>query len=542
MSEVGRVDLERRVLLLAPGGRDASLTQSVLDRAGVVCHCCRDLPRVCQELEAGAGVLLMVEEAVHPEGDPCLIEWIHRQPPWSDLPILVLARPGADSAAVAQSMDLLGNVTVLERPTRIAALVSAVRTALRARLRQYETRAHLSRIERNESALKDADRRKDDFLAVLAHELRNPLAPIRNALQILRMTAHQDAAAVRVGEIMERQVNHMVRLVDDLMEVSRITRGKIELRKEPVEVAAVIRSAVETSRPLIEAAEHQLRLIVPPESLMLEGDPIRLTQIVSNLLNNAAKYTDVGGEIWLTVTRDGDAVMISVRDTGTGIPSEMLPHVFELFTQVDDNASRSQGGLGIGLTLVRSLVEMHGGSVRAHSDGVGQGSEFVIRLPLAPNLRATDRSESSADLMPILAPMRVLVVDDNQDAADSMGALLRLLGVDAHVVYNGPDALAALHSYRPAVVLLDIGMPGMDGYTVVRQIREQPIAKDLTLIALTGWGQEADRDRTRSAGFDYHLIKPADVNALETLLVSLEQGPRSRLSKATPGRSAAESR
>ena len=519
--------LERRVLVLAPTGRDAVLTQSVLYRSGMSSRTCRDLADACQELDAGAAVLLLAEEAVFEEAEACLTRWLAGQEPWSDLPILILARPGADSSAVAQTMDLLGNVTVLERPIRVAALISAVRTALRARQRQYETRAHLLRIEQSEKALREADRRKDDFLAVLAHELRNPLAPLRNALQILRMTAPQENAA-RVGDMMERQVEHMVRLVDDLMEVSRITRGKIQLRKEPVDVAQLIGIAVETSRPLIQAAGHRLHVKLPEEPLTLDGDSVRLTQVVSNLLNNSAKYTDEGGQIWLTVTRDADVVSISVRDTGAGIPNDMLPQVFELFTQVDRHANRSQGGLGIGLTLVRSLVEMHGGSVQARSDGAGRGSEFVVRLPLAQQQAAEQTSAPRHSLGSMLAPQRVLVVDDNHDAADSLGALLRLLGADVQIAYNGTDALAALESYRPAVVLLDIGMPGMDGYDVVRRIRARPGSRDIAVIALTGWGQEADRKRTESAGFDYHLIKPADVNALESILGSIERGSRGR--------------
>jgi PAS domain S-box-containing protein len=648
--DAAREDLGQRILMLAPTGKDAALTRSILDRAGVACHCCADLPDVCEELERGVGALLMAEEAVLPNGHRGLVEWLSGQPPWSDLPILVLARPGANSAAVAQSMDLLGNVTVLERPTRVAALVSTVRSALRARQRQYQIRDHLAERERNfetqallaaivtssddaivsktmegiiltwnagaerlfgysaaetigrpitmlipperqheeplllerlgrgeriehyetvriakdgrrldisltlspmrdangtiigaskvardisqrkraEEALRDADRRKDEFLAILAHELRNPLAPIRNSLHILRLTNQHDPAAERVGEMMDRQVNHMVRLVDDLMEVSRITRGKIELRKEPVEVAGVVRSAVETSRPHIEAAGHQLALALPPDPLMLDGDPVRLTQVVANLLNNAAKYTEAGGQIWLTVRREGDRVAISVRDTGRGIPPDMLPRVFELFMQLDRNDAGSQGGLGIGLTLVKNLVEMHGGSVRAHSEGIGRGSEFVVRLPLAATPRPEGFLGPKARSSAVLAPRRVLVVDDNRDAADTMGMLLKLLGADVLVVYNGPDALQAVTTYQPAVVLLDIGMPGMDGYEVARRIRQQPISQDVRLIALTGWGQESDRNRSQAAGFDYHLIKPADVSVLETLLVSLESRPGSR--------------
>ncbi len=521
MTDAAPESLELTVVMLAPTSKDAALTQSVLGRAGVACVCCADLDQLCERLEAGAGAVLLPEEAVVQSRNDCLVEWLARQPPWSDLPVLVLARPGADSAALAQAMDLLGNVTVLERPMRVAALVSAVRTALRARQRQYQIREHLAQREQSEAELRMNDRRKDEFLAVLAHELRNPLAPIRNSLHILRLTGQQDPTAERVGEMMERQVNHMVRLVDDLMEVSRITRGKIELHKERVDVAAVVRSAVETSRPLIEAAGHQLTLEVPAAPLILEADPVRLAQVLANLLNNAAKYTEAGGQIWLAVRQEDERVAISVRDTGTGIPSDMLPRVFELFTQIDRHADRAQGGLGIGLTLVKSLVEMHGGSVTAESDGPGRGSEFVVRLSLAATRPVGEPAGTADRPTAVLALRRVLVVDDNQDAAESLGMLLKLLGADAHVVYSGTDALEALATYEPAVVLLDIGMPGMNGHEVARRIRQRPELQDLTLIALTGWGQEEDRRRSRAAGFDYHLVKPVDVNALQALLTSL---------------------
>jgi signal transduction histidine kinase/ActR/RegA family two-component response regulator len=521
VTECERESLEQRVLVLAPTGKDAELTQSVLDRADVACVCLSDLTQLCKELEQGASAVLLAEEAVVAGRDECLDEWLARQPPWSDLPVLVLARPGADSAAVSRAMELLGNVTVLERPTRIAALVSAIRTALRARQRQYQIRDHLAERELAEEALRDADRRKDEFLAILAHELRNPLAPIRNSLHILRMTRQHHPAAERVSAMMERQVGHMVRLVDDLLEVSRITRGKIELRKEPVEVDAVLRSALETSQPLIEAAAHRLTLAVPPEPLVVDGDPVRLTQVVANLLNNAAKYTNAGGQLWLSARREGSWVAISVRDTGSGIAPEMLPHVFEMFTQVDHRAARVQGGLGIGLTLVKSLVEMHGGRVTAHSEGTGRGSEFVVHLPLASARRDARGGEMRVKPSAVLGPRRVLVVDDNHDAADSLSILLRLLGADVRIAYNGPDALEAYSTYQPSVVFLDIGMPGMDGHEVAERIRSQ--SRSVTLIGLTGWGQEEDRKRSQAAGFDYHLIKPADVDALETLLTSLSR-------------------
>ena len=412
----------------------------------------------------------------------------------------------------------------------VSLTVSPVRNASGEIIGASKVARDITQRKEAEAALREADRRKNEFLAILAHELRNPLAPIRNSLHILRMSAGNDPGADSVSDIMERQVNHMVRLVDDLLEISRITRGKIELRKESVELAAIVRGAVETSRPLIDGAGHQLAVAIPPEPLTMEADAVRLTQVIANLLNNAAKYTDAGGQIWLSVRRDGDNVAISVRDNGTGIPADMLPYVFDLFTQANHSSDRAQGGLGIGLALVKNLVEMHGGSVAAHSGGPGKGSEFVVRLPLPASSSPSGRPEPAPRPSTVLAARRVLVVDDNRDAAESLGMLLKLLGADVHVVYNGRDALEALTAYRPSVVLLDIGMPNMDGHEVARQIRQRPEFQNVTLIALTGWGQEEDRRLSQSAGFNYHLIKPADAGDLQTLLMSpedREQGQRS---------------
>jgi signal transduction histidine kinase len=376
--------------------------------------------------------------------------------------------------------------------------------------------------------LAEMDRRKDEFLATLAHELRNPLAPIRNSLHLLRMSGASSPAAAPIHDLMERQVSHMVRLVDDLMEVSRITRGKIELRPERVELAAVLRSAVETSRPLIEAARHQLTIDLPSEPLILQADPVRLSQVVANLLNNAAKYTEEGGQIGLSARREGGMAVISVRDTGVGIPAEMLPRVFDMFAQVDRTLKRSQGGLGIGLTLARTLVEMHGGRMEARSEGPGKGSEFLVRLPLAADdaSRGENRSDPRSKPPERLGQQRILVVDDNRDAADSLGMLLRFLGADAVVVYDGPSALTALRNYRPSVVFLDIGMPGMDGNEVARHVRQSEELRDITLIAMTGWGQEEDRRRSKAAGFDQHLVKPASAETLQALLAALPRKPK----------------
>jgi signal transduction histidine kinase/DNA-binding response OmpR family regulator len=369
--------------------------------------------------------------------------------------------------------------------------------------------------------LQDANCRKNEFLSMLAHELRNPLAPIRNGVHILRVLGDLAPAVRDVRDMMDRQVQHLVRLVDDLLDLSRITRGKVRLHTEAVELAAVLVRAVETSRPLIDQRRHRLTVAAPPSRLRVEGDAVRLAQVVGNLLNNAAKYTEEGGQIWLSAAREGDEAVIRVRDTGIGIPGEMLASVFDLFTQVDRSLDRSQGGLGIGLTLVRQLVEMHGGSVAARSEGLGRGAEFEVRLPALPAEVVPEPAGAVPAGLPGRGPgRRVLVVDDNRDAAESLALLLDVAGHQSRVAHDGPSALAAADEYSPEVVLLDIGLPGMDGYEVCRRMRARPATRRALLVALTGYGQEEDQRRAREAGFDHHLIKPADLEVLAGLLAS----------------------
>jgi PAS domain S-box-containing protein len=376
--------------------------------------------------------------------------------------------------------------------------------------------------------LQEADRRKDEFLATLAHELRNPLAPIRNALQILRLAGDNKAAVEQVRTIMERQLQQMVRLIDDLMDVSRITRSKLQLRKERVDVVTVLRNAVETSRPLIETAGHNFTLALPSEPIHLEGDEARLAQVFSNLLNNAAKYTERGGRIWLTVESASEEVhrrrevIIRVKDTGVGIPADQLKQIFEMFSQVDHSLERAQGGLGIGLTLVKWLTEMHGGTVEAHSEGQGKGSEFIVRLPIVnvpPAQRETCSAEGESKAP--ARPCRVLIVEDSDDAATSMRTILRMMGHDVRIAQDGIQAVDEAGAYLPDVVLLDIGLPKMSGFEVALRIRRQPWGKNMKLVALTGWGQEEDKRRSKDVGFDLHVIKPLEPASLEELLRKL---------------------
>ncbi len=388
----------------------------------------------------------------------------------------------------------------------------------------------LHQLRHQAEELAQADRRKDEFLATLAHELRNPLAPIRNAMHLLRRPALDATTREQARELMDRQVGQLTRLVDDLLDVSRISRGKIQLRKEPVDLAVVVRRAVEVTRPLIEAQEHELSLSLPTEPLALEADPVRLEQILVNLHTNAAKYTEPGGRIGLSAEREGSWVMVRVQDGGIGIAPEMLPRVFDLFIQVDSSRERSQGGLGIGLSLVRRLVEMHGGTVAAFSAGLGQGSEFVVRLPWRPAVAARQGGLHLEATQPTAPARKVLVVYDNRDAAESLALVLRLDGHEVHLAHDGPAALEAFEHQRPDVVFLDIGLPGLNGYQVARRLREQTASEELRLVALTGYGQAEDRRRSREAGFDLHLTKPVDPEQVAALLA----GPAPRASCECP--------
>jgi signal transduction histidine kinase len=362
------------------------------------------------------------------------------------------------------------------------------------------------------------DRQKNEFLATLAHELRNPLAPLGNMLEVLKRAEDDAPSRALALTTMERQLRQMVRLVDDLLDLNRITHNRLELRKDVTDLNAVVEQAVEASRPLAEASGHELKTVLPAVPVMLSADAVRLGQVFGNLLNNASKYSEPGGTITVRVERQADEAVVTVADTGAGIPADRLSGIFDMFTQVETSRERSQGGLGIGLTLVRRLAEMHGGSVEARSAGLGQGSQFVVRLPIV-----LERASAPAPSVPpgAIAPRRILVVDDNRDAAASLAMLLEFDGHAIVTAHDGPAAYAAADTHRPEVALLDIGLPVMDGYEVCRRIREQPWGRPMLLVALTGWGQEEDRARTRESGFDAHLVKPVNYTDLMALLGSL---------------------
>jgi signal transduction histidine kinase len=370
-------------------------------------------------------------------------------------------------------------------------------------------------------ALQEADRRKDEFLATLAHELRNPLAPIRNGLDILRKTPdREDAGDIR--DMMERQLVHLVRLIDDLLDVSRVGQGKIELRKERINIRDVLQAALETSSPLIESANHGLTVDIHENPIWVEADLSRLAQVVSNLLNNAAKYTPEEGRIGLSARIDGDDAVIAVSDNGLGIPANMLSKVFQLFIQLDHNMDRARGGLGIGLALVRQLVEMHGGKIHAESAGANRGSVFTVRIPLASqDFETSDISSAAASEASVTPSLRILVVDDTFEVAQTVGWMLETIGHEYRLVHDGRLVLEAAREFRPEAILLDIGLPGMDGYAVCRALRQDDLFKNTTIIAQTGWGRERDRTSASEAGFDYHLVKPVALDDLERLLATV---------------------
>jgi PAS domain S-box-containing protein len=367
-------------------------------------------------------------------------------------------------------------------------------------------------------ALKDADRRKDEFLATLAHELRNPLAPIVNSLEILRLADGDPGLIAKAHGAMDRQVRHLVRLVDDLLDISRITSNRLELRRERVDLGSVLQHAIEGSRAQLDEAGHQLQVSLPPEPVSLDADPTRLSQVFSNLLTNAARYTEPGGSIRLFVTLEPETAVITVQDTGIGIPAEKLPRVFDMFTQVNPAFQASRSGLGIGLSLVKRLVELHGGSVTAASEGAGRGSRFIVRLPVPAVVQPAPSHAAPARTNGVITPRRILVVDDNRDAAVTLAAILTLSGNRAQVAHDGNEAVEMAATYRPDLILLDIGMPGLNGHDACQAIRKEPWGRDIVIVALTGWGQAEDREKSRRAGFDGHLVKPVDPAALAGLL------------------------
>jgi signal transduction histidine kinase len=515
MSDESPATLQERILLLAPTRRDAATAASAFGAAGIAVTVCRDIAEICAEIGRGAAVAVVPDEAILADREGCLAGLLREQPAWSDFPLIVLMHPNQTTAA-ARELELVGHMTLVRRPIEIRSLASTIRAAIRDRRRQYARREDLAERERQAAALRQNDRQKDEFLAMLAHELRNPLAAVNNAVTVLK-TSPDEESRNWASDVVERQVKQLSRLIDDLLDISRINSGKIRLRKDFVDAGTILDLAIESARPLIDERRHTLNVSVERGQLPLHVDVTRVEQIFLNLLTNAAKYTERGGRIWVTATREGDQVAISVRDDGTGIVPEKLPEMFRLFTQGDRSLARSEGGLGIGLTVVRKLAEMHDGSVVAMSEGLGKGSEFVVRLPLS---RKPARSEPQARRSNPGAGggSRILVVDDSVDTARGMARLLKLLGNEVVSVHDGHAAVEAARTFRPDFVLLDIGLPGLDGYQVASTLRQMGFGKGTVIIATSGYGKEEDRRRSLAAGFDHHLVKPVDFDSLIALI------------------------
>jgi signal transduction histidine kinase/FixJ family two-component response regulator len=501
--------LETRVLVLAPTGRDAGLAARVLEEAGMPTKTCPSVADLRQELLGGAGAIVLTEEALTPEGVDDLAEIFSTQLPWSDLPVLVFCATEARAETVAFTVRRLGevaNVTLLDRPTRKVTLVSAVQAALRARKRQYEVRDLLLELERGV-------RHRDQFLAMLGHELRNPLGAILASVQL--MERRDEATFANERRVIQRQTRLLSRLVDDLLDVSRVTSGKITLERGPVDVHELVERCVQGQTVTALDRRIDLAFLSDGKPSVVKGDSVRLEQVVNNLLTNALKYTPPGGRVRVRLSTDETEAEIRVEDTGVGIDARVLPRVFELFTQAPSALDRSQGGLGIGLTLVRSLVSLHQGSVRAESPGLGAGSTFIVRLPL-------DRERPDAAAPAGLEPergrsRRILLIEDNPDVREALQDLLDAAG---HTVETAPDGISGIEralTREPEVALVDIGLPGLDGYEVARRIR-QKLGSRILLVALTGYGLPNDRIRALESGFDAHLTKPISLDALLALL------------------------
>jgi signal transduction histidine kinase/CheY-like chemotaxis protein len=501
-----------RALVVTPNRIDAELALSFLAENGIEASAYERVDGLGGQLPADAGCIVLAEEALADSDMPGLRELLANQPAWSDLPVVLVASHGAMlDSLIERAFPSVGNITLLERPLNPLTLVSAVQVGLRGRARQIEVRDLLQNRD-------EALRQRDEFLAMLAHELRNPLAPMRNAIYLQKKLKVEDALFTKTRDILDRQVGHMTRMVDDLIDVARFERGKIALKRERLDVNDAVKAAVEACLPIVQGRAHELRMDLTPETLFVDADPVRLEQIFANLILNASKFMDAGGEIGLRTRRDGGRVLVAVSDHGIGIRPDMLEAVFRPFIQDDHTLARSAGGLGVGLSIARAVAELHGGTLRARSEGINKGAVFEVRIPLSSAPAAPPAAGPGAAAAP--KRRRVLVVEDNADIRESLRLMLALWGHEAMLAGTGNEGLAAALEARPDVALIDIGLPGMSGYEVALQIRAQ--AKDwprrIRLVALTGYGQPSDRERARDAGFDTHLLKPVDPDVLSELL------------------------
>ena len=505
MRHVGDERRFHRVLVMAPLKRDARLTCDLLVRADIEAQAVADVEELCREIESGAGVVVLAQESLSPTVLSCVHDVLQHQPAWSDLPLVILTVSHEALDPMLQRLSPIANVTLLERPVRMGTLLAAVRAALRARRRQLEVR--------------DFGRRKDEFLAMLGHELRNPLAALQTAAHIL--VSNDDIQlsprARRLHHVMDRQSRYLARIVDDILDVSRVTTGKIVLEREAVDVNDLARRWLQAFAETEGVRAHTVTIDVGDEPLFVYGDPIRLEQVLSNLLGNSLKYTPAGGHVHVAVRREGEEAVLVVKDDGLGIAPDVLPRVFDLFAQDDRTLSRSQGGLGLGLSLVRSLVQMHDGRVTARSDGPGRGSEFEVRLPGITGPAEIAGREIEKAVVPQL---EIVVVDDNEDGRETLQVLLESQGHRVATAEDGRRGIDLILMARPDVALVDIGLPELDGYEVARRVSAEADVKPF-LVAMTGYGQPEDRRRALDAGFDRHLVKPVRPETLNRLLAEL---------------------
>jgi signal transduction histidine kinase len=501
-----------QAIVVTPSENDAQVALTVLREAGIAARACTSLLELCKVDAGEVGCAVLVEETlIHPDIDEFLAA-LAVQPPWSDLPLVLIASQGAALGALVERVfPQSGNVAVLERPMNAVSLVSAVQVGLRARQRQFQVRELL---EQRASAV----RMRDEFLAMLSHELRNPLAPMRNAVYIMKELDIEEELFVKTRDIIDRQVTHMARLVDDLLDVSRLELGKVQLQMRELDLNAAIAAATEACLPIITARGHTLQVRLAREALPILADPVRVEQIIGNLVTNAAKFTPDGGTIIVEAHGDAAEVWVNVRDSGIGIQSEMLDAVFELFTQDSATIERSQGGLGIGLTVVKRLIELHGGSIRVSSDGRDRGAQFTACFPRYTGTARVKPSGASIDASTLAR--RVLVIEDNPDIRETLGMLLTLWGHGVEYANSGPAGIERAEGTRPDVALIDIGLPGLSGYEVARRIRslDGDWSREVKLVALTGYGRDADREKAIASGFDCHLVKPIDPAVLAEVL------------------------
>jgi signal transduction histidine kinase/CheY-like chemotaxis protein len=518
---------EARVLVLPPTKADGQVTLRLLAEAGITAEVFETTAQIARELGRGAGALVITDDSSRHDPLAELTPLLDSQPSWSEVPILVLAR--ADFPRL-DALRTVPGVVLLERPVHIRSMVSAVQAALRARSRQYELRDQLEQTRAANRELQGQARAKDDFLATLSHELRNPLSALTTAAKLLDRTDLDPKADLMARQIVRRQTGLMSRLLDDLLDVSRITRGKLEIRKGPTALSAIVESAIETVQPLLNRKRHAFAVSLPKRDLVIEADAVRLAQVLANLLTNAAKYTEPQGRIDLAVEQRDDVVEFRVRDSGIGIPMNSQAEIFKMFAQLKPAIDRSEGGLGIGLALAKGLVDLHGGSLAVKSEGQGRGSEFTVRIPISqtsePAATSGARDEVGDD-DEVSKKCDLILADDNTDALQSLAMLLEMAGHSVRVASDGLAALELARQKLPDVMLLDIGMPRLNGYETASRVRTLEGGTGVMLIALTGWGQPADRAQATEAGFDHHLTKPIDHESLAGLLAHFcSQAPR----------------